>query len=100
MAGLDTRKSDVSDLRSRLIARKSGTPDFRCHPRLSLRVCRKTWMAGTRPAMTWRGHSVTRSVRYPERMSDPLHEGNACCTEDVRSDSTMSSVCQAKAADI
>src|SRR5262249_32530945 len=46
MAGLDARKSDVSDLRSRSIARKSGTPDFRCHPRLSLRVCGKTWMAG------------------------------------------------------
>jgi hypothetical protein len=29
MAGLVTRKSDVSDLRSRLIKRKSGTPDFR-----------------------------------------------------------------------
>src|SRR5215467_4788520 len=35
LAGPVTRKSDVSDLRSRLIARKSGTPDFRCHLRLS-----------------------------------------------------------------
>jgi len=31
-------------------------------------VCLKAWMAGTRPAMTWRGQSVTWGVRYPERM--------------------------------
>ena len=41
MAVLVTCKSDVSDLRSRLIARKSGAPNFRCHPRLASGPARK-----------------------------------------------------------
>ena len=32
--------------------RKSGKPDFRCHPRLWVLTIFKTWMPGTRPGMT------------------------------------------------
>jgi len=51
MAVLVTRKSNVSDLRSRLIMRKSGTPDLRCHPRCSGRDAWRGWPAQGRP---WR----------------------------------------------
>src|SRR5215831_10771810 len=37
-----------------VIMRKSGTPDFRWHPRLHDITASKTWMAGINPAMTLR----------------------------------------------
>jgi putative endonuclease len=37
-------------------------------PRLAAHSERKAWMAGSSPAMTWRGHGVTQSVRQSERM--------------------------------
>src|SRR5215471_5841909 len=70
MAGLDARKSDVSDLRSRFIKRKSGTPDFRAiHAFLSECAARRGWPASQTsvrslrkldcgPAMTWRDGSI------------------------------------------
>jgi len=59
MAGLGTRKSDVSDLRSRFIQRKSGTPDFRAiHAFLSECAARRGWPARGRP---WRGERTARS---------------------------------------
>src|SRR6185503_20404820 len=45
------RKSGLPDLRQ-IIARNSGRPEFRCHPRLWLRMVAKTWMPATSAGMT------------------------------------------------
>src|SRR6478736_3086180 len=54
--------------------RKSGEPDFRCHPRLYLLLpCElKTWMPGTRPGMTARGTAFQPSWPGLSRPSTSL----------------------------
>src|SRR5215471_2660380 len=59
-------KSGLPDLQL-VIMRKSGTPDFRWHPRLHDIAAGKTWMAGINPAMTLRVN--------PAMTSGALHAG-------------------------
>jgi hypothetical protein len=72
------RKSDVSDLRSSG-ATQRGESRVAMHPRLHCLSTRKTWMAGTSPAMTKVKASQVRrlhSLRHrPARPDDPVFQG-------------------------
>src|SRR5262249_6728861 len=57
-----------------LFMRKSGKPDFRCHPRLACCHVLKTWMPGIKPGMTDEG---TVPPRHGRKYSG--HPRLACC---------------------
>jgi hypothetical protein len=69
MAAL-VRKSDISDLRSRLSERKSGTPDFRAIH--AILAASKTWMAGIKPATT--GEECAIQVDRIRRLTSAWHD--------------------------
>ena len=74
MAGLVTA-SRVYPTCGTLFMRKSGKPDFRCHPRLWCCKASKTWMPGIKPGMTGETHCL--SIRHGRAC--PGHPRLYCC---------------------
>src|SRR5262245_38689890 len=63
----------------------------RGHPRLAFFKAAKTWMAGTRPAMTWRVH---RSLQELAQLAPQTH---IAASRDTRPAATESPSCEPRA---